>query len=57
MQIVDTNKELSTKVPFYTVKRDEWGWVRECVKAPRRDCQKCLFSKKCKVENSSKKRR
>jgi len=50
MGVVNTEKKLTGKIPFYSIMRDDWGWVRMCVKPDTRKCGKCMFSKKCKVE-------
>ena len=47
MGIIDTEKVMTPKVPFYSVVRDRWGWIRECARPTKGSCKKCLFVKKC----------
>jgi hypothetical protein len=50
MGVIDTEKKLTRKVPFYSVVRDGWGWVRECAKPKGRSCGRCVLKNRCFVE-------
>jgi hypothetical protein len=47
MGVIDTNKKITLKIPFYSVVRDRWGWIRECARTTKGSCKKCLFTEKC----------
>ena len=47
MGMVDTSKTLTREVPFYSVVRDNWGWVRGCVGPVKCRCRECIFKKRC----------
>jgi hypothetical protein len=49
MIVVDREKKITRKIPFYSVQRDDWGWVRSCAKPLEVRCGKCLFKKQCRV--------
>ena len=50
MGVIDTQKMLTKRIPFYSVERDSWGWVRQCARPTKRSCRKCIFGEKCMVE-------
>jgi len=50
MGVVDTNKKVSRRVPFYSVVRDSWGWIRECAKPATSSCKGCLMARNCLVK-------
>ena len=45
MGVIDTSKKITKRVPFYTVVRDQFGWVRECAKPAGKSCKKCLMNR------------
>ena len=54
MQIIDTEKKITKRVPFYSVLRDHWGYVRECAKPTGKGCSKCMMGRLCLVKGRRK---
>jgi hypothetical protein len=46
--LVDTAKQLTPKVPFYSVERFDNGTVFACAKAL--ECKECMFKERCLVK-------
>jgi hypothetical protein len=47
---IDTSKKLTKKVPFYSIHRDTKGLVDVCIASDDKECKKCMFYKKCKLQ-------
>lgn len=47
--IIDTNKTLSTKIPFYGVIREVRGTVIACARRENTICLDCVFAKTCAI--------
>ena len=50
--IINTEKELSFSVPFYSVHRDISGKVIACVKPTAMPCDACIMSKHCAINQT-----
>jgi len=45
----NTEKHTTTKVPFFSVKRDAQGKVEVCIKNEENKCGGCIFKTECKI--------